>query len=384
MSATVLALATLLGAPTPPAAAPDAQLSDLVRKLGDKSYRTREAAAHELLRRGAAAVPALTAGTTDEDPEVGERCRQLLPQAASLERNEKLARLLKDPAAAPPKGLAGLDRFLKVTGDTKEARELYAELLSIHHRTLETAETDPAKAGEYYRQFCEEAYGRWQASVRTGRYSYDNMFNTRADITYFLFLSADPKVHKQSAGLNGAQMLLSGTQLTKALSDKDGSPAMRKIFLHWLENEPQSYLQQRGFQLAAQANLKEALPVVLKFLDKKDQQGYMTAQVMISLVKLGGKEHIPALDRFMADSTVIGTINFGGLNGGQMTVQVRDVATGVSALLAGQKLSDFGFDNRFGGGTPSSYIYFGFRDDAARDAAHAKWKEWAEKNLSKK
>lgn len=384
MSTTILTLAVLLGAPTPPAPAPDVQLADLVRKLGDKSYRTREAAARDLLRRGAAAVPALTAGTTDPDPEVGERCRQLLPQAASLERNEKLAQLLKDPTAAPPKGLAGLDRFLKVTGDNKEARELYAELLSIHHRTLETAETDPAKAGEFYRQFCEEAYARWQTSIRTGRYSYDNMFNGRADITYFLFLSADPKVQKQAGGLNGAQMLLNGTQLTKALSDKDGSPGMRKIFLHWLENEPQSYLQQRGFQVAGQIGMKEALPVVLKFLDKKDQQGFMTAQVMISLVKLGGKEHIPALDKFMADSTVIGTINFGGLNGGQMTVQVRDVAAGVSALLAGQKLIDFGFDNRFGGGAPTSYIYFGFRDDAARDAAHAKWKEWAEKNLSKK
>ncbi|HJZ93746.1 MAG TPA: hypothetical protein VKE40_22920, partial [Gemmataceae bacterium] len=76
------ALASLIGAPTPTSTAPtpDPRMAELVKKLGDRSYRVREQAARELVRGGSGAVPALTAGTKDLDPEVSERCRQLLPQ----------------------------------------------------------------------------------------------------------------------------------------------------------------------------------------------------------------------------------------------------------------------------------------------------------------
>ena len=136
----ILALASLLGSPSPGSNGnTDPKLVELVRQLGAKSYRAREDAARDLLKRGAASVAVLTDGIKDTDPEISERCRQLLPQAAALDRNEKLAALLKDPKSPLPKGLAGLERFLKITGDDKGSRELYAELLAIHHRTLEAA-----------------------------------------------------------------------------------------------------------------------------------------------------------------------------------------------------------------------------------------------------
>ena len=88
------ALASLIGAPTPPAAVPVSKPEDLVRQLADKSYRVREKAATALIHQGSSAVAALTAGTKDTDPEVSERSRQLLPQVAAIERNEKLALLV--------------------------------------------------------------------------------------------------------------------------------------------------------------------------------------------------------------------------------------------------------------------------------------------------
>src|SRR5205823_12886070 len=109
--------------------------------------------------------------------------------------------------------------------------------------------------------------------------------------------------------------------------DKDASQAMRKLFLDWLENEPQPYLQQRGFLLAAQAGLKEALPILVRLLEKKDKDPYGKAQVMVALIKLGTKEHIKLLDPYLKDETNIGSINFG--NGPSLTVQIRDVAMGV-------------------------------------------------------
>lgn len=384
MSATaIIALASLLGAPTPASEGKtDPKLVELVRQLGAKSYRVREGAARDLLKRGAASVAALTDGVKDTDPEVSQRCRQLLPQATALDRNEKLAALLKDPASPPPKGLAGLERFLKITGDDKGARELYAELLSIHHRTLEAAEEDIKKATEQFRQFSDDAYNKWRASINTGRYSTDTMFATRADMTFFLFFSSDSRIRKNDPAFSRASILLQGNQISNAISEKDGTPAMRKIFLDWLENESQPGFQQRGFLIASQANLKEALPLALKLLERKEQQSYNKAQILVTLFKLGGKEHIPKLEPLLDDKSVLTTFNFG--NGKPLTIQMRDVAMGVSAQLAGQKLADYGFDNRFGnavGGT--SYHYYGFADDKSRDEAHAKWKDWAGKNLKK-
>lgn len=383
MSATaILALAFLLGAPSPDTSGnSNPELAQLVRQLGAKSYRAREDAARDLLKRGAGAVAALADGIKDTDPEVSERCRQLLPQAAALDRNEKLAALTKDPSAPPPKGLAGLERFLKITGDDRGARELYAELLSIHHRTLEAAEEDPKKATDQFRQFCDEAYNKWRAGMQTGRYSYDTMFAARADITFFFFLSSDVRIRKNDVAFNRASILLNGNQISNAIGEKDGTPAMRKIFLDWLENETQVNFQQRGFAIASQANLKEARPIALKLLERKEQQSYGKAQILIALLKLGSKEDIPKLEPLMQDKTVVTTVNFG--NGKPLTVQLRDVAMGVALQLAGQKLADFGFDNRFVGGASTSYLYYGFPDDKTRDEAIAKWKEWFVKNLKK-
>jgi hypothetical protein len=377
-----LLLSAVLGLPTPAAPPPpDARLQELVKRLGDKTYRVREDAARELLRRGSAAVGALTAGMKDPDPEVSERCRQLLPVAAMIERNEKLDRLVKDPAAPPPPGLAGLGRFLQVTGDDKAARELYAELMAIHYRTLEAAEKDPRAAAEHYSQFCNEIYTRWNAAARVGRYSYDNLFTSRSDITYFLFLSSDVRLRKHEDGTNQAYMLLYGNQIPKAIGEKDGQPAMRKLFLEWLEKEPQQWLQQRGFAIAAQANVKEALPVALRILNKKGNDTYSKVQVMAALTKLGSKEHIKLLEPYLSDKTQVTTINFG--NGDQFEVQARDVAMGVQVRLAGQKVGDYGFDTRYAGGDGMQYHYYGFRDDKSRDEAHAKWKDWKAKNLDK-
>lgn len=382
-AAAILSLASLIGAPTPPAAAPTQQLNDLVRKLGDKSYRTRETAARELLRQGSAAVSVLTEGAKDADPEVSERCRQLLPQAASLERTDKLNAFLKDLKAPPPKGLPGVENFLKITGDTKIGRELYAEMLAIHHIALEAAEDNPRKATEYYQQFCDEAYQRYQSGARTGRYSYDNMFNSRADITFFLVISGDARLRKNTAGVNRSYILLYGNQVNKALTEGESSETMRKLFLDWLGGDLEINLQQRGFMLAAQNNMKDAVPVILKMLEKPGQQTYAKAQVMIALAKLGGKEHLAKLEPYLSDKTVVASVN------GTIQVQIRDVALGVSVLIAGQTLADYGFDARFGG-SPAQYYHFSFPDSQqgteskSRETALAKWRQWIEKNPSKK
>src|SRR5262249_32452085 len=131
------------------------------------------------------------------------------------------------------------------------------------------------------------------------RYSYDNVFSGRSDITYFLFLASDSRLRQHDQGLNYSYVFFSGNQMSKAISDKDGTTAMRKLFLDWLEREPQPYLQQRGFTLAAQAGLKEALPFLIRLLEKKDRAPYGKPKVMVALIKLGTKDHIKLLEPYL-------------------------------------------------------------------------------------
>jgi hypothetical protein len=128
------------------AAAPDAQMAALVQKLGDKSYAVRSAAARDLVAAGSRAIPALTAGKSHADLEVAQRCRQLLPLAAEAGRKYLLAKLVDDPAGPPPKGLAGVERFLNITGDNRAARQLYTEMMATHPWLVEALETKPKEA----------------------------------------------------------------------------------------------------------------------------------------------------------------------------------------------------------------------------------------------
>ncbi|WP_020469997.1 hypothetical protein [Zavarzinella formosa] len=380
LSSLILA-AGLLGAPAEAPQSPDPKLLDLVRQLGHKSYKVRETAARDLLKRGSEAVVALNVGTKDTDPEVAERCKQLLPVAAATERNEKLSRLLKDPAGPLPKGLAGLEEFIKIAGDDKTNREIYAEMMGVHYQLIEALEKDPKTAARLMNDFTNEAYDRWQQGARTGRYSYDNILADRGQVAMFLFARGDKRFADDAQQNGRAGMLVNSTKLKNFVTGPEELPGMKKLFLHWMEHEKQPYITTRAFQIAADAKMKEALPVVMKVIADKNQPVHNRAQVMLTLAKLGTKENLKDIEPFLADKTNIGTINFG--NGQPLTAQLQDVAMGVCVQLCGQKLADFGFETgRFGGGIPNSYYYYGFPDDKTRDAAHAKWKEFAAKPMT--
>lgn len=379
----IMVAASLLGAPAETTTPPDPKLMELVRKLGDKSFRVRELAAKELLAKGSEALGALTVGSNDSDPEVATRCEQLLPMAASAERNAKIRELLAEPLGPLPTGLAKLPEFIKITGDSKANRQLYAEMLGVHHQIIENLDKDPKKASRLMSDFATEAYNRWQQGTRAGRYSYDTMLNNQAEVALFLFTRSHKNLTEDINQANRYNMLLNATKLRTSISGTEANEGIKKLFLVWLLNEKQAFLSSRGLQIASDAGMKEALPIALKLIESKSLASYQRGQAMISVIKLGTKENVKDLEKFLTDKTVIGTINFG--NGKPLTAQVRDVAMGVSIILQGKQLVDFGYDNtRFGGGTPTSYYYYGFPDDEAREAAIKKYAEFQAKQDPKK
>src|SRR4029079_4808174 len=106
----------------------------------------------------------------------------------------------------------------------------------------------------------------------------------------------------------------------------------------------------------------------------------LRATALLGFARLGTRDDVKELAPFLSDHLQIAITN---INGGRATVQMRDVALGAAVQLAGQGMSDAGFERKPPTGLTSvpSYIYYAFTTAEKRAAAHEKWKEWAAANL---
>jgi hypothetical protein len=375
MRASLLAL-SLAGLLVLPVAAADTP-ANLVRKLGHPEFREREAAAAELARLGSRALQALTEGARSPDAEVAEQCRKLLPQAEAADRVEMLAALVRDPKAPPPKRLPGVEGFLKATGDTPAAREVYANLLRDHPEPMAARERDPKAAADLFYRHAEDLNARYRTGLKAAKSKAEGMTAAPADLALFFVFGGDPRVNRWPRHYYFQNLLVLSPKVRAMLTDGDQAPAMRGLFVHWVLNEPVDVLQRAGFELAAEVNVPEFLPQAVRLITDKETPAKTRAMAMTALLQGGSKNHLSVLTPHLDDKTEVDTAPFGG--GRVFRTQVRDVALGMSVRLAGEREEDFGLgDRRFGvgRGVPKCLYYYGFTDDEAREKAHRLWKEW--------
>jgi hypothetical protein len=139
----ILLPATMLAGPKPgDEGTPEYRTAtDLVRQLCDPKFATREAAAQKLVDMGAAAVPAITAGTKSADEEVRTRTMALLPKAVAVGWKRRAEAFLADPAAHRDLPLRA--EWEKLTGKPDPgSRKLYAQVLAAQGPLLEQAAAD--------------------------------------------------------------------------------------------------------------------------------------------------------------------------------------------------------------------------------------------------
>lgn len=370
----------LAGLMTLPAAAADTP-ADLVRKLGHPEFRVREAAAATLVRLGATAVPALTEGSGSPDAEVAEQCRKLLPQAEAADRAEGLAALLSEPKGPPSKRLPGVESFLKAAGDTKEARELYADLLRQHPDLMVARERDPKAAADLLFRYGEDLNARFRKNLKAAKSKAEGLAASPTDLALFLVFAADPRVNQLPRHYVFQNILAVSRSARTALSEGDRAPALAGLFVQWLLAEPDTLYQQTGFVLAAWVRVPGLLPRAVQLISDKTTPAKLRAMAMTTLLQGGSKDHLGLMALHLDDKTEVEVANMGG--GRVFHTQVRDVALGMSVRLSGAREEDFGLgDRRFGEGrgVPQWLYYYGFTDDKSREDAHRKWREWVRKN----
>lgn len=385
ISSTLLALALLAGAP-PTDADAKKRAVELVAQLGDKDYRDREKAAKELLEMGYAAKDAVLAGQNHSDDEISDRCKKLYPAIFRHDLEKRVQRFLDRPNEPIPDGLPGAARWLKIAGETKESRELYGEMVKGHPELLLQVELHPERLRETYFDFMRSAYGRVNPRVVGGSVPV-RQGPLESEVLVFLFLGAAGPERNAAAAAGTSStyyyQFLNAPFTTSKLSANPPAEPFRKLYASWLEKERYTLVMRRGLDIAAQNGVKECAPVALKMARDTGIPVTYRAMALSAFAKLGTKDHLKDLEPFLKDKLQITNVI---VNREQGTVQIRDVALGAAIQLAGQDHFTFGFERRPPAGISSisSYSYYAFGTEDKREAAHAKWKEWAEKNLKKK
>src|SRR4051794_6560766 len=146
-----VALFTTLTVSAPPANTEvNQRAKQLVAHLGDPSYRDREKAARELLEIGYPARDAVLAGQKSPDTEISDRCKKLYPAIWRHDLDKRVQKFLDQADGTIPDDLPGAARWIKIAGDGKQSRKLYAEMIKADPESLLDIELNPDRLRQSY------------------------------------------------------------------------------------------------------------------------------------------------------------------------------------------------------------------------------------------
>ena len=413
-----LAGAALAGSPDPKSLeVPADELSrarELVQQLGSDQYTTREKAEQELAKMGRLARPVLLeAANTDPNQEVRARCSSLLPKATALDLKARIDVFLADADGKYEHDLPGWHQFRGVLREEwslfgfdvwsdrsldKPARAVFAEIIaSPENRQImmaaggsksELASIASARRQELYAQKFP------RAMVIGGRVVQPNR-NLRRDptvddIATLLFVESLVPSRLVPRNASIASLITASGFTNSARDTDDRGRVLLALASAWIDSRSDPIDMYQTMTIARNLGLTEqGCRLGIKLLSTAGVVGSYRGLAASNLASIGNKDHIPLLDKALADSTVAYTIRENAVGRAinerpTHDVQVRDMALAVAVILSRQKLEDYGFVDNFasaGGISSTGYTYSRHYIPAEkRDAMHKKWKDWRAKN----
>ena len=351
-----------------------AEVARLVRELGAATFMARQHAQRALVAIGPIARPAVEAACQDPDHEIRQRARQVLAAIADVDFHARLRAFLADQDAENGHGLAGWQRYRSLAGATPASRRLFADMQRAERELLDAVAEAPAKAGALLDERCQQVEHLTQDGD-SSRPSQLSLATTAA----LLFAASNPDVPISGHAGNCLHTVGNQTALAQALNTRPAAVIIRGLLNAWISRpfERDSLTAYRNLLLAMQYNLKDAVQPALALLGPPGGPSNLEPFAILTIGKLGGPEHLPALEPILKDERAIDAVDRGGQ---KSNTQIRDVALAAMIHLTRQKLSDYGFAHAK---THPYYLFntntLGFNDPAAREAALKKWLAWAEK-----
>jgi hypothetical protein len=348
--------------------------TDLVQDLGNSRFNVREAAAKKLLDMGAAAIPALAAGSKSADEEVRNRSTALLGQARANEWKRRADAFLADQTGKQTHDLPLLAEWEKLNGKLDAgSRKLFAGIVRADGQLLDLASRDHTAGVKALTVASSELLD----PVR----SKGKQLDAPAErIAALLFAEAVLKREKDAIADNSRNRplyLLANPSVAKALDDKEFGPAYRRLVVAWAESRPRDeFMSGLFFALLTHRHpFAEANAHLIRLAtERKNEQLRWVA--MEALGRSDRKEALAKLTELLSDKSALYE-DLGGKDAGH---HVGDCA--LAALVHGRAKTeeDYGLTrymtaNFWAGGEADTVTLHlcGFESAAARERGVKKW-----------
>ena len=322
----------------------------------------------------------LLEGSKDSDPEVRRRCRELLPAVLEADRLARIDAFVADKDGKRAHDLPGWRRFREVVGNSPEARKLFVEMQKGESCTfLIDVDKSPAQAGDLCQARCQQMQEKLYGRFRTGLEMPTRRPSPWPRWPPSCWWRPTPRCRCPTPTWSATS---STSRWRNALTGNQPTP-FRKLVLAWIERQlGDDNGLQYALNMAVNLELKECLDIAVKAAKEKRVKGAGLGAVLTTLGKMGGKEHAALIESHLGDTTVIG--NF-GINRGSGTTEVRDAALAMMVHMTKQSHKDYGFlFAESNAGLMFNAVFLGFANNADRDKAHRKWKEWKAAQAKKK
>ncbi len=360
----------------------EAKINKLIDQLGSPSYRKREEAFKSLMKISLPAKSALLKRQKDSNLEIASRCKQLLSDILSKDLQIRIDALLSDKEWKNKHDIPGLDRFIKLVGNTPETRDMFIDLLNTHRKFFELSmlnQKDLADAlAERGSEIIQSTIPITGGGLRIAqRNDFEGINSTSEnDFRALFFFGQNEECAKAIASIEFFGNLIYNPIFPNMLDNSTKGKISLKLFLSWMEFIPitneQSNIIQDCLNLIHNRKIIEASPILENVIKNKKQNVHTRALAISTLSQLEAKNCIPVLESLYSEKTVIQTINFFGK---RSTVQLNDVALAAVIHLNGKNVQDFGFEFAQDNNT-AQYYTFGFENDEKRNAAFKKWKTY--------
>jgi hypothetical protein len=387
---------------------------ELVQQLGSDQYSIREKAEQELARMGRLARPALLeAANTDPNQEIRARCSNLLPRATALDLKARLDVFLADTEGKYEHDLPGWAEFRATVRSEwtllghelssnrsldGPAREVYAEIMAepVNRQIIMATCGSRKELGSIASSRRQELYAQKfpRNVVRGGRVIVTSSTlrhdPTVEDLATLLFAETLAPPRFTPRGVSISRLITASGFAKEARDDTERGKVYRALAAAWVDTRIDPLDMYQSMSIATSLGLtEEGNRLAIRLLMSPGAVGSYRGMAATNLARFGNKEHIPLLERALADAAVVISIreNVVGRPANELPthdVQVRDLALAVGVILSGQKLEDYSFVDNFrtsGGISNSSYSYNRYYlPTNKRDEMLRKWKDWRDKN----
>ncbi len=363
---------------------------DLVRKLGDVSFSTREHAEQQLLQIGLPAKLALERGMRDQDLEIRLAAQRILIRALQCDFDASVKAFVEGRENVSAERFPGWRKFRQRIDDDTSARHLYVEMIRAESALLTALEYDDP---DLFKQFTDRLQ---RLTTNMGQAGVIRATVSGPALATWLFVGAEladqatDRERRQQLGTFTRWLLYGDAGALPAVIQTSRPALIRQLLAQWITSSMKGddgTQAGNAMQLVLKYDLAEQGVKLAREVLEPSAGPDSAARIQVSakpyaaivLARFGTGDDARYLVPHLNDTHVFHTWSNPQLQPDPITIQVRDVMLALLLRMRGHspEACGFGLLEPFPETLYRIWTY-GFLNDRNRDETFARWRETAE------